>query len=164
MLSMEDRPVYRWERRRRLCAKTPLHFQMFDFIDIIFLFVLFFLSLRLFFLFDVVHSPCSEMMGIFMLGVFSRSLVSENYVQAPDGTLNISWRYDNIKQDAGQHIWRGYEEGQWFAESVPACIWLDRNEVVYVYDWRHHEDYSIFDVLGLGKPHIDILMENHLVL
>lgn len=214
---MGDDKLHRWERRRGLRAKASLHFQMFDLIGVIFLFSLFFFTLRIFQHFYLLRSPCVEwlttigrtqsqpsimemslgvslafglfwiavmfntafsqrlaervptariifqfiiLIGIFLLVIANRSMVSERYVQPPDGVLNVTWDFSPDQSTPAEPNWRDYKDGQWYASGAASCVWLDRNEVSYVYDWRKRDKYSIFDIMGLGKPHIDILMDN----
>jgi hypothetical protein len=189
--------------------RTAFHLTTFDFVGLILLFALFFISLRLFFIFEVVRSPCAEMLatigsgqglpsvmkmnyfiaiifgmfwvsvainasivsklsmwriawyqiiliGIVFLGLFNRAYVPQNYVKSPDGTLVVAINDDLITEPR----WAEYGEGIWYADGMPACVWIEDNKIALATDWMHEQKYSIRDALGLGRRHIDLLIEN----
>lgn len=182
---------------------------MFDFIGLIMLFALFFISLRLFFTFEVIRSPCAEMLAtigsgpslpsimtmcfgasillglfwvaialnasvtrqlsamrvtwyliigvaIFFLALFNRALVSQKYVKPPDGSLLVAIDNGHVEEPR----WADYEDGVWYAYGISACVWLDENKLAIGTDWRNRREYPLIDRLGLGRPYIDMLIEN----
>ncbi|WP_026942614.1 hypothetical protein [Hellea balneolensis] len=55
--------IYRWEKRRakRYAADKSFHLDILDWVTLILISVMFFISLRLFFIFEVTTAPCVEM-------------------------------------------------------------------------------------------------------
>lgn len=208
---MAEREAYRWERRRRRMKRPAFHLTVFDFVGLILLFALFFISLRLFFMFEVIRSPCAEMLatigsgqglppimtmnyilaillGVFwicvafnasltpklsawriswyliiliaiiFLALFNRAYVPQTYVKPPDGTLVVAINDGRISEPR----WGEYREGVWYAYGVSACVWLEDDRIALATDWKLKRDYSIWDRLGLGRPHVDLLIGNQI--
>jgi hypothetical protein len=102
------------------------------------------------------------LIGIFILGVFIRSYVPSQYMPPPDGTLvvEITPRSGlSIANGNEEARWENYENGQWYADGRPECVWLDKNIVTThgSQDWPH--SITMPDLLGLGRPHIDFLQD-----
>lgn len=55
--------LYRWEKRRQKTLKTDkaFHMNLFDWVMLILVFFMLFFSIRLFFIFEVVTAPCTEL-------------------------------------------------------------------------------------------------------
>jgi len=93
---------------------------------------------------------------IFLIAVFSRSLVSQKYITPPDGTIAVAVA---VNPD-----WLDYQDGEWSTYSYPACVWLEKNEIAVnktavTWDGLDEHYYSLRDFIGLGRPHMDLLAE-----
>ena len=91
---------------------------------------------------------------IFFLAVFNRSLVSQKDISPPDGIVVVEW----LDTSNNSH-WADYKNGLWYARGNRACVWLDRNEVAVNDGKPPHITYSLKDIMGLGRPHMDLLAE-----
>ena len=189
--------IYRWQKRRekKRSRLKSFHIDILDGVMLALLFIVFFISLRLFFIFEVIRSPCAEMIytagqssglppifeltfsisllmgifwlcvtltrilqgrkswgliswhivmfiAIFFLGFMNWNLTTPSYVKPPDGIMvvekifpditpiGVEWPLANANDPKFIH-WERFENGQWYARGVQACIWLDENKVSY---------------------------------
>jgi len=51
---------YRWQKRRRKKNKTTFHLETLDYVILILIFIMWFLTLRVFFIFQTIQAPCIE--------------------------------------------------------------------------------------------------------
>ena len=102
--------TYRWNRRRTKKSKREeLLFDVFDFIILILIFAMSFISLRLLFIFEVVHTPCVELfvtlgqvdgnIPIFtstyyisiLMGLFWGCVTLDKILQGNNSWMRIAW-------------------------------------------------------------------------
>jgi hypothetical protein len=67
-------------------------------------------------------------MAIFFLSMMNWNLTFSTYVNPPDGFMVIEPREKPTPLNIN---WQKFENGQWFAQGLKACIWLDENKVSY---------------------------------
>lgn len=91
---------------------------------------------------------------IFFLAIFNRSLVTQKDITPPDGTVVVEWL-----DTPNNQRWADYQNGLWSAWGTPACVWLDRNEIAVNDVKPPYISYTLKDMMGLGRPYIDLLAE-----
>lgn len=220
--------IYRWQKRRekRRSQLKSFHIDILDGVILALLFIVIFISLRLFFIFEVIKSPCAEMIytagqssglppifeltfsislligvfwlcvtfmriqqgrkswgliswhivvfiTIFFMSLMNWNLTTPSYVKPPDGIMvvenivpdikptGIDWPLANSNRP-DIITWERYENGQWYARVILACIWLDENKVSYNDRFDITRDYRSAVKLLLKRRYAQTMIDNQL--
>ena len=97
----------------------------------------------------------SQFIALFFLAIFTRSSIPNYDLPAPNGWMAVT---EIPIEAADLFTFSPDGSGGWETAGLKACVWIDR-QIVNVGSQSLDYDIGLLDVLGVGKPHYQIIKD-----